>query len=40
MIKISTFGEISHLVIDRTELKVFNESEQKIRQHDTDRRRV
>lgn len=39
-IKTPTRGEISHLVIDATSLKVFGEGEWKVRQHGADRRRV
>lgn len=39
-IKTPTRGEISHLVIDATGLKVFDEGEWKVRQHGADRRRV
>ena len=39
-IKTPTRGEISHLVIDSTGLKVFGEGEWKVRQHGADRRRV
>ncbi|HAG0018068.1 TPA: IS5 family transposase [Salmonella enterica] len=39
-IKTPTRGEISHLVIDATGLKVFGEGEWKVRQHGADRRRV
>ncbi|MGG2143153.1 IS5 family transposase [Symbiopectobacterium sp. RP] len=39
-IKTPTRGEISHLVIDGTGLKVFGEGEWKVRQHGADRRRV
>lgn len=39
-IKTPTQGEISHLVIDATGLKVFGEGEWKVRQHGADRRRV
>jgi len=39
-IKTPTSGEISHLVIDATGLKVFGEGEWKVRQHGADRRRV
>ncbi|WP_253382019.1 IS5 family transposase [unidentified bacterial endosymbiont] len=39
-IKTPTRGEISHLVIDSTGLKVFGEGEWKVRQHGSDRRRV
>ncbi|QLK87727.1 IS5 family transposase [Arsenophonus endosymbiont of Aphis craccivora] len=39
-IKTPTRGEISHLVIDSTGLKVFGEGERKVRQHGADRRRV
>ncbi|MGG2143695.1 IS5 family transposase [Symbiopectobacterium sp. RP] len=39
-IKTPTPGEISHLVIDGTGLKVFGEGEWKVRQHGADRRRV
>nr|WP_238337574.1 transposase [Arsenophonus endosymbiont of Aphis craccivora] len=38
--KTPTRGEISHLVIDSTGLKVFGEGEWKVRQHGADRRRV
>ncbi len=39
-IKTPTRGEISHLVIDSTGLKVFGEGEWKVRQHGADKRRV
>lgn len=39
-IKTPTRGEIAHLVIDGTGLKVFGEGEWKVRQHGADRRRV
>lgn len=39
-IKTPTRGEISHLVIDGTGLKVFGEGEWKVRQHGAERRRV
>lgn len=39
-IKTPTRGEISHRVIDSTGLKVFGESEWKVRQHGADSRRV
>lgn len=39
-IKTPTRGEISHLVIDPTGLKVFGEGEWKVRQHGADKRRV
>lgn len=39
-IKTPARGEISHLVIDSTGLKVFGEGEWKVRQHRADRRRV
>ncbi len=39
-IKTPTRGEISHLVIDTTGLKVYGEGEWKARQHESDRRRV
>ncbi|WP_342701551.1 IS5-like element ISEcl3 family transposase (plasmid) [Enterobacter asburiae] len=39
-IKTPTRGEISHLVIDATGLKVFGEGEWKVRQHGADKRRV
>ena len=39
-IKTPTRGEISHLVIDATGLKVFGEGEWKVRLHGADRRRV
>lgn len=39
-IKTPTRGEISHLVIDSTDLKVFGEGEWKVRQHGADKRRV
>lgn len=39
-IKTPTRGEIEHLVIDSTGLKVFGEGEWKVRQHGTDKRRV
>ena len=39
-VKTPTRGEISHLVIDVTGLKVFGEGEWKVRQHGADRRRV
>ena len=39
-IKTPTRGEISHLVIDGTGLKVFGEGEWKVRQHGANRRRV
>lgn len=39
-IKTATRGEISHLVIDGTGLKVFGEGEWKVRRHGADRRRV
>ncbi|EAW1721563.1 IS5 family transposase [Salmonella enterica subsp. indica] len=39
-IKTPTRGEIAHLVIDSTGLKVFGEGEWKVRQHGADRRRV
>ncbi|QZN94104.1 IS5 family transposase [Symbiopectobacterium purcellii] len=39
-IKTPTRGEISHLVIDATGLKVFGEGEWKVRQHGAERRRV
>lgn len=39
-IKTPTRGEISHLVIDSTGLKVFGEGEWNVRQHGADRRRV
>lgn len=39
-IKTSTRGEITHLVIDSTGLKVFGEGEWKVRQHGVDKRRV
>lgn len=39
-IKTPTRGEISHLVIDSTGLKVFGEGEWKVRLHGTDKRRV
>ncbi|MBD8129407.1 IS5 family transposase, partial [Pantoea agglomerans] len=39
-IKTPTRGEISHLVIDSTGLKVFGEGEWKVRQHGADRRRI
>ncbi len=39
-IKTPTRGEISHLVIDSSGLKVFGEGEWKVRQHGADRRRV
>ncbi|HAV0157791.1 TPA: IS5 family transposase [Salmonella enterica] len=39
-IKIPTRGEIEHLVIDSTGLKVFGEGEWKVRQHGADKRRV
>lgn len=39
-IKTLTRGEISHLVIDSTGLKVFGEGEWKVRQHGTDKHRV
>lgn len=39
-IKTPTRGEISHLVIDSTGLKVFGEGEWKVRRHGADRRRV
>ena len=39
-IKTPTGGEISHLVIDGTGLKVFGEGEWKVRQHGANRRRV
>ncbi len=39
-IKTPTRGEISHLVIDATGLKVFGKGEWKVRQHGADRRRV
>jgi len=39
-IKTPTRGEISHLVIDGTGLKVFGEGEWKVRQHGADKRRV
>lgn len=38
--KTPTRGEISHLVIDATGLKIFGEGEWKVRQHEADRRRV
>ncbi|EDV2803270.1 IS5 family transposase [Salmonella enterica subsp. diarizonae] len=39
-IKTPTRGEIEHLVIDSTGLKVFGEGEWKVRQHGADKRRV
>lgn len=39
-IKTPTRGEIEHLVIDATGLKVFGEGEWKVRQHGADKRRV
>jgi len=39
-IKTSTRGEIPHLVIDSTGLKVFSEGEWKVRQHSSDRHSV
>lgn len=39
-IKTPSRGEIAHLVIDGTGLKVFGEREWKVRQHGADRRRV
>lgn len=39
-IKTPTRGEISHLVIDATGLKVFGEGEWKVRQHGANKRRV
>lgn len=39
-IKTPTRGEISHLVIDSTGLKVLGEGEWKVRQHGADKRRV
>ncbi|ECI0838820.1 IS5 family transposase [Salmonella enterica subsp. diarizonae] len=39
-IKTPTRGEISHLLIDSTGLKVFGEGEWKVRLHGTDKRRV
>lgn len=39
-IKTPTRGEIAHLVIDSTGLKVFGEGEWKVRRHGADRRRV
>ena len=39
-IKTSTRGEITHLVIDSTGLKVFGEGEWKVRQHGVGKRRV
>ncbi|EPB0153838.1 IS5 family transposase [Escherichia coli] len=39
-IKTATRGEISHLVIDGTGLKVFGEGEWRVRRHGADRRRV
>ncbi|MGG2143621.1 IS5 family transposase [Symbiopectobacterium sp. RP] len=39
-IKTPTRGEISHLVIDGTSLKVFGEGEWKVRQHGAERRKV
>ncbi|MDI5424923.1 MOSC domain-containing protein, partial [Salmonella enterica subsp. enterica serovar Kentucky] len=36
----STRGEIAHLVIDSTGLKVFGEGEWKVRKHGKERRRI
>ncbi|MBW4246482.1 transposase, partial [Enterobacter roggenkampii] len=38
--KTSTRGEIAHLVIDSTGLKVFGEGERKVRKHGQERRRI
>jgi hypothetical protein len=38
--KTSTRGEIAHLVIDSTGLKVFGEGEWKVRKHGKERRRI
>lgn len=39
-IKAPTRGEIAHLVIDSTRLKVFGEGEWKVKQHGAEGRRV